>query len=203
MSKPPALLNAFSFQGKTWYGQITRGGRLVSLSSYLDVIGHELTHGVIESTSKLVYRNQSGALNESFADIAESSSRTGTPRGPTRRRHLGLGAQSRPARERAAAARPLDPSRRTARAHERARAHDSRQRRRPHQQQHLQQGRPYLLTMTKGGSRVFTVHEVVVLTYVGMARLVPLPPSPTLFRRSSTWPRPTSAGTQTRRTRSP
>jgi hypothetical protein len=53
-----------------WYGQINRGGRLVSLSRYLDVIGHELTHGVIETSSNLVYATQSGALNESFADIA-------------------------------------------------------------------------------------------------------------------------------------
>ena len=70
MEAPPALLNAFWARRKMWYGQIMRGGRLVSLSRYLDVIGHELTHGVIESTSNLVYATQSGALNESFADIA-------------------------------------------------------------------------------------------------------------------------------------
>jgi bacillolysin len=35
----------------------------------LDVVAHEMTHGVVENTSGLVYRNQSGALNESFADI--------------------------------------------------------------------------------------------------------------------------------------
>jgi Zn-dependent metalloprotease len=35
----------------------------------LDVIGHELTHGVVQYTAGLVYRNQSGALNESFADV--------------------------------------------------------------------------------------------------------------------------------------
>ena len=35
----------------------------------LDVVGHELTHGVIDHSAKLVYQNQSGALNESFADI--------------------------------------------------------------------------------------------------------------------------------------
>jgi hypothetical protein len=34
-----------------------------------DVVGHEFTHGVIHHTSDLVYVNQSGALNESFADI--------------------------------------------------------------------------------------------------------------------------------------
>jgi hypothetical protein len=62
-----------------WYGQIRRGDRLVSLSRYLDVIGHELTHGVVEATSNLVYQTQSGALNESFADIAGVISTTGTP----------------------------------------------------------------------------------------------------------------------------
>lgn len=35
----------------------------------LDVIGHELTHGVIEHSVGLVYSGQSGALNESVADV--------------------------------------------------------------------------------------------------------------------------------------
>jgi Zn-dependent metalloprotease len=35
----------------------------------LDVIGHELVHGVISHTSNLEYRGQSGALNEHFADV--------------------------------------------------------------------------------------------------------------------------------------
>jgi Zn-dependent metalloprotease len=35
----------------------------------LDVIGHELTHGVIEKEARLVYIGQSGALNESLADV--------------------------------------------------------------------------------------------------------------------------------------
>ncbi|WP_313408042.1 M4 family metallopeptidase [Aeromicrobium sp.] len=35
----------------------------------LSVIGHELTHGLIEFTAGLVYRGQSGALNESVADV--------------------------------------------------------------------------------------------------------------------------------------
>lgn len=34
-----------------------------------DIVGHEFTHGVVQSTAGLVYSNQSGALNESFADI--------------------------------------------------------------------------------------------------------------------------------------
>lgn len=35
----------------------------------LDVIGHELTHGVTEHTAGLEYHNQSGALNESLSDV--------------------------------------------------------------------------------------------------------------------------------------
>ncbi|MDH3291008.1 MAG: M4 family metallopeptidase [Gemmatimonadota bacterium] len=35
----------------------------------LDVIGHELTHGVTQFTANLVYRNQPGALNEHFSDV--------------------------------------------------------------------------------------------------------------------------------------
>lgn len=35
----------------------------------LDVIGHELTHGVIQFAAGLVYRDQPGALNEHFADV--------------------------------------------------------------------------------------------------------------------------------------
>ncbi len=39
------------------------------LSRSLDVAGHEMSHGVIQNTANLEYRNESGALNESFADV--------------------------------------------------------------------------------------------------------------------------------------
>lgn len=35
----------------------------------LEIIGHELTHGVVQFTAGLGYQNQPGALNESFADV--------------------------------------------------------------------------------------------------------------------------------------
>lgn len=35
----------------------------------IDVIGHELTHGVTQSEANLAYWDQSGALNESFSDV--------------------------------------------------------------------------------------------------------------------------------------
>ena len=52
-----------------WYGQKLENGKSRSYSRYLDVIAHELTHGVTQYTSNLVYQGQSGALNESFSDI--------------------------------------------------------------------------------------------------------------------------------------
>jgi Zn-dependent metalloprotease len=38
----------------------------------LDVIGHELTHGVVQYTCNLVYAGESGALNEHLADVLGS-----------------------------------------------------------------------------------------------------------------------------------
>lgn len=35
----------------------------------LDVIGHELTHGVTQCSARFLYHNQSGALNESISDV--------------------------------------------------------------------------------------------------------------------------------------
>ena len=39
------------------------------LARALDVAGHEMAHGVIQTTANLVYQNESGALNEHFADV--------------------------------------------------------------------------------------------------------------------------------------
>jgi bacillolysin len=39
------------------------------LAGALDIVAHELTHGVTDYTSRLIYRNESGALNESFSDM--------------------------------------------------------------------------------------------------------------------------------------
>ena len=33
------------------------------------MVAHELTHGITDYTSGLIYRNESGALNEAFSDI--------------------------------------------------------------------------------------------------------------------------------------
>jgi Zn-dependent metalloprotease len=45
------------------------GVRFTDFTKSLDVIGHELTHGVTEKLAGLKYHNQSGALNESMSDV--------------------------------------------------------------------------------------------------------------------------------------
>ena len=42
-------------------------------SGALDIVAHELTHGVTDYTSQLEYRGESGALNEAFSDIIGTS----------------------------------------------------------------------------------------------------------------------------------
>ena len=45
------------------------GSTFIEFSGDVDVVGHELSHGVTEATSNLVYQNESGALNEAFSDM--------------------------------------------------------------------------------------------------------------------------------------
>lgn len=62
-----AMDNAF------WNGAAIFYGNGISafqpLARGLDVAGHEMSHGVIQATANLEYQGESGALNESFADI--------------------------------------------------------------------------------------------------------------------------------------
>ncbi|WP_346885425.1 M4 family metallopeptidase [Clostridium sp. UBA4395] len=60
--------NAFWAGDMMFYGD-GDGVEFTYLSGDLDVVGHEMTHGVIEYTADLAYHNQSGALNESMADV--------------------------------------------------------------------------------------------------------------------------------------
>ncbi|GLZ53047.1 metalloprotease [Actinomycetospora sp. NBRC 106378] len=62
--------NAFWTGEQMVYGD-GGGGTFVAgaLTRSLDVIAHELTHGVTQYTANLVYEAQSGALNESFSDV--------------------------------------------------------------------------------------------------------------------------------------
>lgn len=67
---PPVWFNAVWYQNRMWYGQDRDGsGDLRSFARFIDVIAHELTHGVTHYTAELVYMNLSGALSESFSDI--------------------------------------------------------------------------------------------------------------------------------------
>lgn len=64
------------FDNAFWNGlQMVYGdcsGRVLakgSLTRDLSVVAHEITHGVVQHTAGLRYRKQSGALNESWADV--------------------------------------------------------------------------------------------------------------------------------------
>ena len=54
-------------------GWTYRGQYVDYLAGALDVIAHELTHGLTQYSSGLIYRNESGALNEAFSDILGTS----------------------------------------------------------------------------------------------------------------------------------
>ena len=69
-------LNAFYVgDGLMLYGEglpsgLTHNGQHWDyLAGGLDVVAHELTHGVTDYTSKLIYEGESGALNEAFSDM--------------------------------------------------------------------------------------------------------------------------------------
>ena len=58
--------NAFWDGSRMIFGDgISNNTPLVSI----DIVSHEFTHGVTEYTADLIYRNEYGALNESFSDI--------------------------------------------------------------------------------------------------------------------------------------
>ncbi len=87
MTLPPELLFNFAVNafwcddcgpggvGVMFFGNgippnFTLGGWNVGpLSASIDIVAHELTHGVTSSSSNLIYMNESGALNEAFSDI--------------------------------------------------------------------------------------------------------------------------------------
>lgn len=66
------LNNALWSYFSCWNGMASFGdGDGTTHDSYtsLDIVGHELTHGVIACEAALLYAGESGAINESFADI--------------------------------------------------------------------------------------------------------------------------------------
>jgi Zn-dependent metalloprotease len=66
---PKQWVNAFWNGRQMVYGQVLRGDELRSLSANIDVVAHEMFHGVTDHTSRLEYAFQPGALNESYSDI--------------------------------------------------------------------------------------------------------------------------------------
>ena len=57
------LPSGFTAGGQTWD----------YLAGALDIVAHELSHGVTEYSANLIYLNESGALNEAFSDIMGTS----------------------------------------------------------------------------------------------------------------------------------
>lgn len=62
-------LNAFWNGSQMVYGQAKFNGKLRSLASSLDVVAHEMFHGVTSATARIEYLSESGALNESYSDV--------------------------------------------------------------------------------------------------------------------------------------
>jgi bacillolysin len=76
MANPLFFANAAYYGGGlVIYGvglpdNVTSGGRSWNHTvAAIDLVSHELTHGVTDYSSGLIYQNESGALNESFSDI--------------------------------------------------------------------------------------------------------------------------------------
>jgi bacillolysin len=76
--QPPDVVN--SYINNAFYccqGVIVFGdgdGRVFNyLAGSFDVVAHEWTHGVTDFSSQLIYRDESGALNEAFSDIMAAS----------------------------------------------------------------------------------------------------------------------------------
>lgn len=78
-----AVVGVGGYDNASWHGDLSMMffGNVRKYPGALDVVAHELTHGVIESSANLVYELQPGALNEAFADIfgecVEARTRTG------------------------------------------------------------------------------------------------------------------------------
>lgn len=61
--------NATWYRKQMMYGQSRVNGKLRSWALAKDIVAHELTHGITDSTARIEYLGESGALNESYSDI--------------------------------------------------------------------------------------------------------------------------------------
>lgn len=66
-----AVVRVANFSNAQWNGAIQKlfFGDIDAYAGSLDVVGHELTHAITQSSANLLYQGQSGALNESMSDI--------------------------------------------------------------------------------------------------------------------------------------
>ncbi|WP_437437921.1 M4 family metallopeptidase [Streptomyces olivoreticuli] len=80
-----SLVGVVGFGGTPYVNAFWDGTKMVygggdaefrPLSAGLDVVGHEMTHGVVENTANLVYAGQSGALDEAIADYFGNAIKT-------------------------------------------------------------------------------------------------------------------------------
>ncbi|MGZ9935120.1 M4 family metallopeptidase [Streptomyces sp. NC-S4] len=171
----PEWVNAVWWKGRMWYGQVSVDARLVSLARHLDVIAHELTHGVIETSSNLVYQDQSGALNESLADtmgiiIANwyQAPQRDDVRTWTWELGVGLGGNGLPLRDMSDPTRTGDP------AHMDNYRHTTRDNGGVHTNSNIHNKAMHLLltSVDTAGAPVLAVEEWALLVYLAFVRLL-------------------------------
>jgi bacillolysin len=174
---PPEWHNAAWWKQRMWYGQSLDGnGKLKSYSRYLDIIAHELAHGITEFTANLAYLRQSGALNESFSDIfgviIKNWDRTQPDTGgdvATWNWEIGpgLGANGLPLRDMKDPTRTGDPDNMNTylnTAADNGGVHTN-------SNIHNKAAHNFLAARNAGGGTVFTPQEVAILYYLTLSRL--------------------------------
>ncbi len=168
----PNWHNACWWAGRMWYGQVRSGTKFDSFARYLDVIAHELTHAVTEYTSDLVYKDQSGALNESFSDIFGVMVNNWFPEQPkpidSWNWEIGpnLGGAGLPLRDMSNPKRTNDPD------HMNQYLHTTRDNGGVHTNSNIHNKAAYNVFTSKDGSNyIFTPVEVGILYYLTLCRL--------------------------------
>lgn len=78
----PSGVSASGWRNAAWTGSVMVFGDAGSTQAALDLVAHEYTHAVIQYVNGLAYLGESGAMNESYADImgALIENKTGTAR---------------------------------------------------------------------------------------------------------------------------
>jgi len=174
MQAPPEWDNATWWEGRMWYGQKRDGGgNFKSYARYLDIIAHELTHGVTERIAGLEYKNESGALDESLSDIFGVIISNHALRGRSSIAGWnweigpGLGMSGGPLRDFSSPARTSDPE------HMKDYKRTSRDSGGVHTNSGIHNKAAYHLmtTVDPGGSAAFPPEEVALLYHYGTMRL--------------------------------